>query len=742
MATQIAISSLNIPAPLESSALEAAPCREVELRGHTPRDRASTSRARRIFKSLRIVAAVAASLAGPCSFGASAAPKTLTSIAELRTLTKEELANHPEARLEVTVVFFEDKPPVRDSPPSFTISVFDGRDACSCNIVPGAAGLIGPPKAGDRMELEAVVEDGVFMPTLAARKVRLLAPQGMPAPRRMGAEELLHPRSAGQWAEVEGRISNAVLTDQTLSMTLVVSGHPIRAQLPLQRTLGYRLPWDLIERLVRIRCVIGTRTNFDGQLMERYLRIPSMEDIEPLEPPPQIQDLPVLDATQVLRFESDPDHPVRLRGEVLHWRPGNCFYLRTSKGSLRVRTPQPLDLKVGSAVDVVGYPSAEIYRPSLRAMRVEVLGVGASPEPVRINKGIEWDFGLHMNLVALEAELLSATWSGNDWKLLCRMGTHLIEAVFSQEDLPEALLTPGIRLALTGVCELLSTSPVSAPRKVDRLRLHLRSLEDLRLIRGLPWYKSRNLLAGLSVAAIGAVAALFWALSLRARVAAQTATIREQLNRSVILEERQRIARDWHDTTDQQLAGAGILIDSAADWAQAPSVPASIRERLQIARQILDACKRESRATIRDLNSVTLEQEGFGPALHELLDPLARSANMALSIEVEGGPRLLPIHDEHHLLRIACEAVSNAVRHSGATQIRVRLARQQPFLQLEIADNGNGFDRSATVGVGDHFGLRTMDQRARKLGGKLEIQSAPRDGTTIRIQVPPKPIDS
>ncbi len=131
-------------------------------------------------------------------------------------------------------------------------------------------------------------------------------------------------------------------------------------------------------------------------------------------------------------------------------------------------------------------------------------------------------------------------------------------------------------------------------------------------------------------------------------MAAQTAIIREQVNRRVILEDRQRIARDWHDATDQQLAAAAILSDSAADWEQSRSVPASIRERLQIARQTLDACTRESRATIWHLNSVPLEEEGFAAALHELLDPLAQGANMELSIEVEGGPRVLPIHADHH----------------------------------------------------------------------------------------------
>lgn len=664
---------------------------------------------------------------------AQAAPKTLTTIAEVRALTKEEIAAGPAVRVEATIVFSENN--LR----SFTIS--DGKDSCFCAIPASTTGLSEPPNTGDRLELEATVEHSTFMPRLVATKARLLPSQGVPAPRRMNVEGLVQPNNAGLWVEVEGRITNAVITDQTLSLTLRIDGRPIRGQLPLRNVPEYQPPWNLIETRVRIHCVIGTRTNADGQITERFLRIPSLADIEPLEGPAEIQYLPILNATELLRFESDSDQPVRLRGVVLDWRPGHSFSLRTSKGCLRVRTPQPLELKPGHAVDVVGYPSPEMYRPSLRATQVEILGLGSPPIPVRTSHYKALDVSPHMNLLSLEADLLAATWSGKDWRLQCRMGNQLIEAVTPPGELPEELLTPGIRLALTGICELLFNRHVSSPHRVGGLRLHLRSLEDLRLVRGLPWYKSRNLLAGLGVAVAGAIAALLWALSLRARVAAQTATIREQINRSVILEERQRIARDWHDTTDQQLAGAGILIDSTADWAQSGSVPASIRERLQIARQILDACKRESRATIRDLNSVTLEQEGFAAALHELLDPLARGANMELSIEVEGGPHVLPIHDEHHLLRIASEAVSNAVRHSGAAQIRLRLARQQTLLQLEIIDNGKGFDPSAKTGAADHFGLLTMEQRARKIGGKLQIQSAPGNGTTIRIQVSPKPID-
>jgi signal transduction histidine kinase len=106
-------------------------------------------------------------------------------------------------------------------------------------------------------------------------------------------------------------------------------------------------------------------------------------------------------------------------------------------------------------------------------------------------------------------------------------------------------------------------------------------------------------------------------------------------------------------------------------------------------------------------------------------------------VDVEGESQKLPEETEQNLLRIAQEAVTNAVKHSQASQVRIRLGMERRKLSLQVADNGRGFEqKEAFSEMGGHFGLLGMRERAERLGGELQLHSEPGQGTQVKVTVP------
>ncbi|MBI3732888.1 MAG: GAF domain-containing sensor histidine kinase [Chloroflexi bacterium] len=199
-------------------------------------------------------------------------------------------------------------------------------------------------------------------------------------------------------------------------------------------------------------------------------------------------------------------------------------------------------------------------------------------------------------------------------------------------------------------------------------------------------------------------------------------------------EERNRLAREIHDTLAQalsatvlQLEAADALIESGANRERARQ---AVQQALALTRANLD----EARRSVLDLRAAPLE----GRTLAEALDTLARewSAkwNLPTHLEVMGGSRPLPVRVEVGLYRMAQEALTNIVRHASARSITVRLATTPAHAHLTIEDDGRGFEPSL-IPKG-RYGLIGLNERARLLGGSLHLRSSPGAGTRLEIAVP------
>jgi signal transduction histidine kinase len=202
---------------------------------------------------------------------------------------------------------------------------------------------------------------------------------------------------------------------------------------------------------------------------------------------------------------------------------------------------------------------------------------------------------------------------------------------------------------------------------------------------------------------------------------------------AAVLEERNRLAREMHDTLIQGCVGVSALLEAASS---AREVSPSISDEL------LDRARNEVRATVDEARLAVwnLRQnfgEGLAPAISQLIRRLSLETGIPIRFEISGAPLDLGAESERSLLMIVREALQNALRHAAPEHVSVALRSDRRGLQVEIEDDGRGFDPSIlNSSNGQHYGLIGMRERAERMGGQLFLTSAQGEGTRVRLSVP------
>ncbi len=202
-----------------------------------------------------------------------------------------------------------------------------------------------------------------------------------------------------------------------------------------------------------------------------------------------------------------------------------------------------------------------------------------------------------------------------------------------------------------------------------------------------------------------------------------------------VLEERNRIAREIHDTLAQGFAGISVQLEVASRLFSTSVEEA--REHLDQARILARSSLKEARQSIWELRSQEATSPNFAARLSKLAQQVTESSSIKVQLEVQGQHRPLRSDVEDELFRIGQEAVANAVRHSEGRQVRVNLTFDSRKLQMTIADDGIGFNGLVdSQGPEGHFGLKGMRERAERIHAKLAIESKAGSGTMVSVEVP------
>ncbi|MFQ5813347.1 MAG: GAF domain-containing protein [Anaerolineae bacterium] len=213
--------------------------------------------------------------------------------------------------------------------------------------------------------------------------------------------------------------------------------------------------------------------------------------------------------------------------------------------------------------------------------------------------------------------------------------------------------------------------------------------------------------------------------------AVESTRLRQRRQETAVREERRRLARDLHDSVTQSLHSLVLSADTASHLL-GQNRPAALQDSLgrlgESARQAL----KEMRLLLYELRLAPLEQLNLVEVLQIRLEAVEHRAGVEARLVVDG-PADWPKAWEGELYCIAMEALNNALRHARATQVSVRLRGGQNSVELEVTDNGRGFDLQQRPAAG--MGLHNMAERVQRLGGELVIDSAPGAGTRVRVRM-------
>ena len=604
-------------------------------------------------------------------------------------------------------------------------------------------------RSGSRVIVEGVTAIGQFLPWVEGRggsapSIKVIGEGALPAPKLVNAPQLSLPDMDGQWIEIWGVVRPPPAPYQGAVVALEAEGRTFFAYLP-EGASPRQLPPSLLGIRVRIRAVAGTFVNERRQMTRRVLFIPSIESITTekaltLDDPFQ---RPLVAFDELLRAHTQGAiERAKVRGTVTLALPNLGLFIREENdGGLWVQTSQgfagPL-VKPGDVVEAVGWPEASDFRPELRGAVFRVVSHRAPVLPVPVTAKELLSARHHADFVVVKGSVVGRVDEPLGTRLLLNDDEVFFEARIPHSVTKEPLLewVRDARLKITGICENVPGEGVSSLQISPMFFIRVSALDDVVVISSPPWWNTKRIFWLLGAAVGCAMLVGIWAYALRRRVAIQTRVIEAQVHRAGAHEERQRLARELHDSLEQEMTGVGLQLETAL--ARLSNDPDAAKLSVERARRLLHRAQRETRETIWDLRSSPDDPSVLPGLLTELLAPMADAVGAKLKVSCsESLPASMPNALIHHMVRLAQEAVANSTKHGQPQTIRVTVDFRDEQIRLQVIDDGCGFKQDEVLGAKQgHFGLTGMHERASKCEGGLSISSIPGQGTEVLFTAP------
>jgi len=657
-----------------------------------------------------------------------AGAEPLRTITEIQALSDGDAKSHLPVQIEAVVIYAD--------PSKGDTVIHDGTAACFIFVplhLAQPTGTASRPMIGDRVMFDGFTKLTGVTPHIEARSWEILGRGEIPEPRRLAAEDIYSPRNDAAWIEVPAVVIGVESGGLAYTLAVEVFGQTFKADIPNSPDAPRRAA-ALMQRPARMRAIFGTVYNPQRQMIGRHFFVPSFDDIRPDAPAVEGANVPLVTVLQLLSRNFSPTDRVRVEG-VITQDDATGFQLRDASASARIQAVMTERLPPGTRVSVEGYGVIAPFRPLLRASKVTRIADGPPPEPLEMIPPSEDSSLLQMELVKLEAAFLGSRSFQDETIFQCRANGTVFEAIMPRTDAPAPEFVPGDRLQLTGICELTTTHPLPRPEWINGFRIRLADSSGVTLLSRAPWWTTGRLFAALGamtgLALLGTLGTLFFGRAVRK----QARLIGEKIGYEAVSDERDRMARDLHDTLEQQLAGVALQLDGLDKVAKAD--PSQISTRLGLARRMLRHTRVEARRSVWDLRSKVLEIQGLGTALRSMAVGASSEDGPTVSLEIGELFRPLPNGSDFHLLRIAQEALANAMKHSAARAVIISLHETADAVVLSIRDDGRGFTPAPPhAPVTSHFGILGMHERAEKINATINIQSSPGQGCTITVTLP------
>ncbi|MEM0895375.1 MAG: sensor histidine kinase [Verrucomicrobiota bacterium] len=656
----------------------------------------------------------------------------LTSIAEIRKLTPAESAEGRPFRIRVHVTFFV-------APDAFVQDDTGGLFLAGA----GNSGL----RFRDCVELTGRTRVGAYAPVLTYERHRVLDPPSpLPEPRPIADfNELAAPENHCRFVRIEGTIRETRRdNDENLIILVDLAGRLTEVIIDAQPSREAEFK---IGRRYRFSGVIAGQFNSRGQLIKPLLRPQNLFSAKPV-------DVGVTPAEPVLQRIGDIlgfndsisfSDRTRIRGTLLRFEPGVGGFLRDGNHAIRFQTSAEMELIPGDRVEVAGFPTTENVNVVLQQSTIEKLESSTAPPPTPLTLEALKTGERDSDFVSFEAKLERLADTDNGKIFFLTIEDTTIPAILESPDGDDApviipdthLYKSGATLGVEGILTVAEGKLLRYPWgffEPQSSVLLMNSARDITLIRRAPGSLTSLLVRTIIILSIIMLLALVYLWSLRGQVSHQTDIIKDQASRDAASEERHRIARELHDTLQQDLAGVRLQVNTALS--RMKRTPERAEEALELAQKMVERSVRESRRSVWDLRSSTLANESLETAIQEKIDELRteHSGNIDILFETSGSPFPIKSLVKHDLLRITQEAVANALVHANARKVEIELAYKTDTIELRIRDDGDGCELVVAERLQEdgHFGLTGMRERTRRHGGAFSFTSVPSEGTTVR----------
>lgn len=656
----------------------------------------------------------------------------LTRALDIRTLPYERSLEKLPVELAATVGFVES---------GGTVFVQDESAGTHLHFKPARNDL----RVGDRVHVKGSTMAGLYLPGVEVAELQILGHESPPAAVPATFDDLATGRFHYQRVIVEGLGRTLTPLDENRSLLRLAIGSrliEVRVDAPPESAPA------LIDARLRITALAAGGINDRRQLVFPYLRVTDWTDVSITNAPTAPQSLPITSVATLLQFGAadEPHHRARIRGIVLAAFPDGRVFLRDStppppprevpedepkklplSPSIAIRLTTPANLTPGNLAEIIGFPIMAGFSASLADALVLSTGPAETPAATAISLR-ELQNGSHdADLVQLNAPaVLNDIFRTHDgYELRLTSGGISFRAFLLQNTAPR--LDLGSACQLTGICLVESATTDKGFRsEPDRASLLLRSISDIRVLSTAPFWTARRLVFAIAILLAVILLTLFWITQQRHQIA----RLENKVALQATLDERQRIAREFHDTLEQELAGLSLRLDAATTR----PLEDKARSLLETSRSLVSRIQSEARNLVSDLRDDT----AHATTLPEALELLATRAPEGIAITLDLSPiPAIPPPVTHHLRMIAQEAITNALKHAHPTHITLHLSATASLLTLRITDDGRGFDPTAqTHGQPGHFGCIGIRERARKIGAEVKWESEQGKGTTVCVELP------
>ena len=685
----------------------------------------------------------------------TACSDVLSSAEAVRSLPREEAAKDLPVRISGVVTFVQT---------DMAFVVQDGTEGVyvTGRKKPFDFSTAGNLRVGSRVEVTGVSGPGGFAPVVHAESVRILGQGDMPPARTIALTDLLTGTFDCQRVKINGVVQRVFPGNE----------HGVQMRLEVATPSGWFSVFandssglateSLSDAEVQCTGVCFTLFTPRGEFIGVHVRISDATGLsilkQGLADPFSAPVVPVF-ALRPYQHEGPSLHRQRLAGTVTLCRPGEFFYVQMAERAVRVNTRQQDDLEPGDRVEVAGFVvqaggfavlSEAVFRktghgslPSpIHATRSQILAV-KSPKTSDLRKE-DYDgarIRIRARLIKVESN------PGEDHRLFLDCEDGVVVATLP-ERIPRASLhhiMPGSEVEATGLCSVrLATGwPALTLPVPESFVLLLHAPDDIRVVRAPSWWTARRLLTVLACTVAVLALVLLWVWLLQRTVARQASRLaaEQQAKRDAEVEfkatirERNRLAADIHDTLQQDLTAMAFQME-AAKVLREPK-PAEADKHAQLAYELLDRSREDLRRAVWSLRTGVLEGKSFEEALKELAGRTERAHGIACTCRTENTGVRVREFEANHLLLLAQEALTNALKHASPSAISIEAKIDSENIHLNVIDDGIGFDPVKAPGPQDgHFGLLGMRERVHALNGILSIQSAPHEGTRIEVTIP------